>query len=76
MRNMNKHFVICINNNGYESSLETRKIYETLIDRDAIKYNQIRVIDESGEDYLYPADFFAPVRLPQITKKKLELALV
>jgi len=71
---MRKHFMICVNNYGYESSLETRKLYEVLTDRMAVKHHQIRVIDESGEDYLYPEKFFAPVRLPHITKEKLELA--
>ncbi len=62
---MNKHeFVICINNRGYEVSLETRKLYEILADADAEKYNQIRVIDESGEDYLYPAALFDRITLP------------
>lgn len=50
---MSKHeFAICINNRGYEVSLEPRKLYEVLADTDAEKHNQIRVIDESGEDYL------------------------
>ncbi len=66
--------MICVDNRGYESSLEKRKLYEVLTDRAAEKHHQIRVIDESGEDYLYPKKFFAPVRLPQITKEKLELA--
>lgn len=70
---MKKHFMICVDNHGYESSLETRKLYEVLADRTAEQHRQIRVIDESGEDYLYPEDFFAPVRLPLITKEKLEL---
>jgi hypothetical protein len=62
---MNKHeFAICINNCGYEVSLETRKLYEVLNDSDAEKHHQIRVIDESGEDYLYPASFFDRVTLP------------
>ncbi len=62
---MNKHeFAICINNYGYEVSLETRKLYEVLIDSDAEKHHQIRVIDESGEDYLYPASLFDRVTLP------------
>jgi len=65
--------MICVDNRGYESSLEARKLYEVLIDRVAEKHNQIRVIDESGEDYLYPEKFFSPVRLPLITKEKLEL---
>jgi len=70
---MRKHFMICVDNRGYESSLEKRKLYEVLIDRVAGKRHQIRVIDESGEDYLYPEKFFAPVRLPSITKEKIEL---
>lgn len=62
---MNKHeFAICINNSGYEVSLETRKLYEVLNDPVAEKHNQIRVIDESGEDYLYPASLFDRVILP------------
>ena len=72
---MKKHFMICIDNRGYESSLEKRKLYEVLNDKIAEKHNQIRIIDESGEDYLYPAIFFAPVRLPNITKEKLELVV-
>ncbi|MBZ0157465.1 MAG: hypothetical protein K8I29_14805 [Alphaproteobacteria bacterium] len=71
---MKRHFMICVDNRGYESSLEKRKLYEVLSDRAAKKHHQIRVIDESGEDYLYPEKFFAPVRLPNITKEKLELA--
>jgi hypothetical protein len=70
---MRKHFMICVDNRGYESSLEIRKLYEVLTDRIAEKHHQIRVVDESGEDYLYPDRYFAPVRLPSITKDKLEL---
>ena len=70
---MKKHFIICVENHGYEASLEIRKVYEVLLDRTAEKHDQIRVIDESGEDYLYPANYFAPVRLPSATKEKLEL---
>jgi hypothetical protein len=70
---MRKHFMICVDNRGYEASLETRKLYVVLPDKIAEKHHQIRVIDESGEDYLYPEKFFAPVRLPNITKEKLEL---
>jgi hypothetical protein len=65
--------MICIENRGYEASLEIRKIYEVLIDREAERHRQIRVIDESGEDYLYPAYYFAPIRLPSATKEKIEL---
>lgn len=70
---MKRHFMVCVSNLGYEASLEVRKIYEVLIDRVAERHHQIRVIDESGEDYLYPVDYFAPVRLPTETKEKLEL---
>ena len=70
---MKRHFMICVENRGYKASLEIRKIYRVLIDREAERHHQIRIIDESGEDYLYPADYFAPIRLPSATKEKLEL---
>lgn len=70
---MKKHYMICVDNRGYESSLEIRKLYEVLTDKMAERHHQLRVIDESGEDYLYPEKYFAPVRLPHITKEKLEL---
>ena len=70
---MKRHFMICVNNRGYEASLEIRKIYEVVSDKTAEKHHQLRVIDESGEDYLFPDDYFAPVRLPSVTKEKLEL---
>lgn len=63
---MSKHqFAICIDNRGYEVSLEIRKLYEVLADVDAEKHGQIRVIDESGEDYLYPATSFTCISLPE-----------
>ena len=58
-----KSFVVCVRNEGYLASLELRKIYETLADADAAKSGQIRVIDESGEDYLYPANYLARIDL-------------
>jgi hypothetical protein len=60
---MKHKFLICIENEGYKASLETRKRYETLPDKEAKLYNQVRIIDDSGDDYLYPSSFFAPVRL-------------
>ncbi|MEK7333354.1 MAG: hypothetical protein AAB017_08255 [Nitrospirota bacterium] len=71
---MRKHFMLCVDNRGYESSLEIRKLYEMLTDRTAEKHHQVRVIDESGEDYLYPEKYIAPIRLPIGTKEKLVLA--
>lgn len=62
-------FVICVRNEGYEASLELRKLYEVVDDADAAQHGQIRVVDESGEDYLYPDEYFASVRLPASTEK-------
>lgn len=57
-------FVVCIENDGYEASLERKKIYEVLTDTDAAKHKRVRVIDESGEDYLYPISMFTKLTLP------------
>jgi len=59
-----KRFAVCIENEGYPASLERWKIYQVVPDRDAEKHRLIRVIDESGEDYLYPKACFALVDLP------------
>jgi hypothetical protein len=60
-----KTFAICMNNKDNEASLERWKIYEVLMDEKAELHNLIRIIDESGEDYLYPADSFAIIDLPK-----------
>lgn len=57
-------FVACIKNEKYPASLELYKIYRVLPDADAIERGDIRVIDESGEDYLYPSDYFIPIEVP------------
>ncbi len=67
-------FAVCVKNEGYPASLELRKIYEVVPDSRAADHRYVRVIDESGEDYLYPADCFVPIRLPQPLKKALSLA--
>jgi hypothetical protein len=67
-------FVICIGNKGYAASLELRKVYQVLPDKAALKLHQIRVIVESGEDYLYPEEFFVPVKLPQAAKQAIRRA--
>lgn len=59
-----KQLVICLSNEGYETSLERRKLYERLVDSDAGKRGLMRVIDESGDDYLYRSDMFAEIDLP------------
>ncbi len=58
-------FVICMKNDGYAASLEVRKIYQVIPDAQAVKHQLIRIIDESGEDYLYPEDYFVFITLPQ-----------
>jgi len=60
----NERFVICIKNEGYHASLEQRKIYRVLPDDAAESKGMLRVVDESGEDYLFPGDFFVPVEVP------------
>jgi hypothetical protein len=67
--------VICIDNVGYPASLERGKVYRTLADPDAEAHGLRRVIDESGEDYLYPAASFMPVVLPAAVVQALNLAV-
>ena len=72
-QNSKRSFVVCVKNEGYPVSLELRKIYEVLEDNKAAEHDYVRVIDESGEDYLYPADFFIPIDLPQVIEEALSL---
>ena len=65
-------FVVCIRSDGSDD-LELRKLYQIVTDQVAAKEGYVRVIDESGEDYLYPALFFAPVRLPVAAARELTL---
>ena len=66
-------FVVCIKNSGYEASLEPRKIYQVVSDKEAESHKMLRVIDETGEDYLFPASLFSPISLPQTLAKELAL---
>jgi len=68
---MKHKFLLCVDNEGYEASLEVRKLYEKIPDKEADRHNQVRIIDESGEDYLYPSKFFASIRLPIRTKNRI-----
>jgi hypothetical protein len=63
-----KGFAICVENRGAED-LDIRKVYRVVHDKDAAATGYLRVIDESGEDYLYPADYFVVVELPQKAKR-------
>jgi len=64
-------FVVCINNSGYPASLDLHKIYRVLPDEEAAREGDLRVVDESGEDYLYPAAWFVPVEVPRDVETSL-----
>lgn len=66
--------VVCIANAGYPVGLEKRKIYAAIADAEAAKLGMVRVIDESGEDYLYPRDFFSEIQLSPALAKALAAA--
>lgn len=68
-RSASKQFVVCINNDGFPTSLEKRKIYVLLRDALAEKRGLVRITDESGSDYLYPKTLFRSIALPQSVKK-------
>jgi hypothetical protein len=57
-------FALCVKDGGHPASLEARKIYRVLPDPDARSHGLVRVVDESGEDYLYPEDLFVPIEVP------------
>jgi hypothetical protein len=65
-------FAVCIRNEGYPASLELRKLYQIVSDPEAAATGQLRIIDESEEDYLYPAEYFLTVALPD----RVEAALL
>lgn len=73
MKHQKKRFAICVRNDGAED-LEIRKIYQILPDARAAKDKHIRIIDESGEDYLYPAEFFITLTLPREVERALSTA--
>jgi hypothetical protein len=68
-KSASKQLVVCINNEGYPVSLERRKIYVLLRDPAAEKRGLLRIVDESGDDYLYPKMLFRSIALPQSVKK-------
>ena len=63
MANKRRQLAICVDNVGYEASLELRKVYRVISDPAAQRKKLVRIVDESGEDYLYPKDFFEVVRI-------------
>ncbi|MFM7383201.1 MAG: hypothetical protein ACKN9E_11705 [Microcystaceae cyanobacterium] len=65
------HFAVCINNQDYPVALERHKIYQVVPDPSAEKDGDLRIIDESGEDYLYPARYFVIIEVPKLLEKSL-----
>ncbi|MBT9149025.1 MAG: hypothetical protein AAGB97_04015 [Dehalococcoidia bacterium] len=65
-------FAICVNNADYPVSLELHKLYGLVPDEEAERDGDLRVIDESGEDYLYPAEYFLVVEFPQTIQQALQ----
>jgi hypothetical protein len=70
-RRPTRRFAVCVKNDGYEAALERNKLYVLLPDREADKHGDVRVIDESGEDYLYPADWFIAIDIPKAVQTSL-----
>ena len=66
-----KSFAVCLKNDGYRASLELRKLYELLPDEFATENDLVRIVDESGEDYLYSSDYFVEVSLPKSVQSAL-----
>lgn len=66
-------FVLCINNEGYQASLEKGKVYRVIKDKNSVDSDLIKIIDESGEDYLYSREMFVPVDVPETAIKALVL---
>jgi len=73
VRTSRSHFVVCIDNAGYDASLDVRKIYRTIADAKAEDLGLLRVIDESGEDYLYPKKLFAAIDVTPAIRRRLAL---
>lgn len=69
--NREPKFAVCINNSEYPASLELHKIYRVLPDEEAAQDGDVRIIDESGEDYLYPAEWFVLINVPQEVEASL-----
>ena len=68
---MKRRFAVCVDNSEYPASLEIHKIYRVIPDKDAEREGDLRIIDESGEDYLYPGRYFVPIEVPQETERAL-----
>ena len=70
-----RHYAVCVSVGDYHASLEARKIYEVSPDPDAESHGQLRVVDESGEDYLFPAEYFRVVTFPADVDRLLQASM-
>ena len=68
------HYAVCVKNEHYPASLEVRKIYQVLGDKESTALGLVRIIDESGEDYLYPANYFIPIKVPRAVERAMRVA--
>jgi hypothetical protein len=71
MKEVRKHFALCLDNTDYKASLIPGKVYRIIQDREAARDDLVRIVDESGEDYLYHKSYFAFVDFPKSVEKKL-----
>ena len=69
MARSSRYLVVCLKNDGYNVSLERRKIYVAIPDASASKHGLVRVLDESGDDYLCPSEYIASVELPKSVRR-------
>ena len=69
MARSSRYLVICLKNDGYDVSLERRKLYVAIPDASASRHGLVRVVDESGDDYLYPSEYFASIELPTSVRR-------
>ncbi len=73
-KKLDRKYAVCVKNMDYPASLELHKLYRILPDEDASSDGDLRVIDESGEDYLYPADYFVVVEFPETIQRAIQLS--
>lgn len=71
MSDPNVRLVLCISNEGYPASLEKLKVYQQIPDPDAASRNLVRIVDESGEDYLFPSAMFLPLEVSEATRQAI-----
>lgn len=69
MSETGRRFFLCVHNEGYAASLQVRTVYAGLSDPEAETHGMLRIVDESGEDYLFPASFFVPIDVPEAAER-------